>query len=139
MARTAAWPSLDFCQSLLETYAVNDRINQLILENLDPHAWRAKPPGRNVRTIASIFAHMHNVRRKWLRLSAPHQPAEAPRSPALHATTGRHGARGKCPALFGNDRGSPGPPRGSRQAIPPKRLGQALAQERRHGCLHGPA
>src|SRR6516225_9031715 len=72
MARTAAWPSLDFCQSLLETYAVNDRINQLILENLDPHAWRAKPPGRNVRTIAAIFAHMHNVRRKWLRLSARH-------------------------------------------------------------------
>ena len=72
MARTAASPSLDFCQSLLETYAVNDRINQLILENLDPHAWRAKPAGRSVRTIAAIFAHMHNVRCKWLRLSAPH-------------------------------------------------------------------
>lgn len=57
---------------LLETYAVNDAMNQLILEQLDPGAWRAKPPGRNARTIAAIFAHVHNVRRKWLRLSAPH-------------------------------------------------------------------
>jgi len=71
MARHAALPSPDFRQALLETYAVNDRINQLILEHLDPRAWRAKPPGRNARTIAAIFAHMHNVRRKWLRLSAP--------------------------------------------------------------------
>jgi len=57
---------------LLETYAVNDAMNQRVLANLDPRAWRAKPAGRNARTIAAIFAHMHNVRRKWLRLSAPH-------------------------------------------------------------------
>jgi uncharacterized damage-inducible protein DinB len=57
---------------LLETYAVNEAINQLILEHLDRKAWRAKPTGRDTRTIAAIFAHVHNVRRKWLRLSAPH-------------------------------------------------------------------
>jgi uncharacterized damage-inducible protein DinB len=57
---------------LLETYSVNDAINQVILEQLDPQAWRAKPPGGNTRTIAAIFAHVHNIRRKWLRLSAPH-------------------------------------------------------------------
>lgn len=62
----------DFRQAVLETYAVNDRMNQLILEYLDPRAWRAKPPGSNARTIAAIFTHMHNIRRKWLRLSAPH-------------------------------------------------------------------
>jgi len=71
MAR-AGLPTADFRQGLLETYAVNDRMNQILLERLDPSAWRAKPPGRNIRTIAAIFAHMHNVRRKWLRLSAPH-------------------------------------------------------------------
>ena len=57
---------------LLETFAVNEAMNQFILENLDPRVWRAKPPGRSVRTIAAIFAHVHNVRRKWLRLSASH-------------------------------------------------------------------
>ena len=53
----------DFRQAVLETYAVNDRMNQLILEYLDPRAWRGKPPGSNARTIAAIFTHMHNVRR----------------------------------------------------------------------------
>src|SRR5215475_14745612 len=67
-----AQPAPDFRQALLETYAVNDRMNQLILEHLDPRAWRSKTPGRNARTIAAIFTHMHNMRRKWLRLSAPH-------------------------------------------------------------------
>lgn len=77
----AALPTPDFCQALLEAYAVNDRINQLILEHLDPRAWRAKPPGRNARPIAAIFTHMHNIRRKWLRLSAPYLklPAELDR------------------------------------------------------------
>lgn len=82
MARAPASSTSDFRQSLLETFAVNDRINQLILENLDPRAWQAKPPGRNARTIAAIFTHMHNMRRKWVRLSAPKfkPPAELDRS-----------------------------------------------------------
>jgi len=63
---------LETRDALLETFAVNEAMNQFILEHLDPKAWRAKPPGRNARTIAAIFAHVHNIRRKWLRLSAPH-------------------------------------------------------------------
>lgn len=72
MARAAASPAPDFLQVLLESWAVNDRMNQLVLENLDPRVWRAKAPGGGARTIAAIFSHMHNIRRKWLRLSAPH-------------------------------------------------------------------
>ncbi len=52
------------------TFAANDRMNQLLIENLDPAAWRAKPSG-NARTIAAIFTHMHNIRTKWVRLTAP--------------------------------------------------------------------
>ena len=59
-------------QALAESYVINDRMNQVVLEHLDPRAWRAKPPGDKARTIAAIFSHVHNVRRKWLRLSAPH-------------------------------------------------------------------
>jgi uncharacterized damage-inducible protein DinB len=51
-------------------FAANDRMNQMLIEHLDPAVWRAKPPG-NVRPIATIFAHMHNVRTKWVRLTAP--------------------------------------------------------------------
>jgi uncharacterized damage-inducible protein DinB len=60
--------------SLLETYAVNDAMNQLLLAHLDPRIWRAQP--RRVkgegRTIAAIFAHLHNNRLSWLKNSAPH-------------------------------------------------------------------
>jgi uncharacterized damage-inducible protein DinB len=52
-------------------FSASDRINQLLIEQLDPAAWRAKPPGK-ARSIAAIFTHMHNVRCKWVRLTAPH-------------------------------------------------------------------
>jgi uncharacterized damage-inducible protein DinB len=67
----------DIGQVLVESYAVNERMNQIVLEHLDPAAWRAKLPGSKGRTIAAIFSHMHNVRRKWLRLSAPHMKLPA--------------------------------------------------------------
>lgn len=59
---------------LLETYAVNDAMNQLLLAHIDPKAWRAKlaGAGNDGRTIAGIFAHLHNCRLVWLRESAPH-------------------------------------------------------------------
>jgi uncharacterized damage-inducible protein DinB len=53
-----------------EIFAANERVNQLLLERLDPAAWRAKPVG-GVRTIAAIVTHVHNVRAKWVRLNAP--------------------------------------------------------------------
>jgi uncharacterized damage-inducible protein DinB len=62
----------DFARQAAQAYAVNDRMNQLILEHLDSRAWQAKLPGHPGRTIAAIFTHIHNMRRKWLRLSAPH-------------------------------------------------------------------
>src|ERR1700722_9235089 len=54
-----------------QMFAANDRMNQVLIEHLDPAAWKAKPPG-NARTIAAIFTHVHNVRTKWVRLTAPH-------------------------------------------------------------------
>jgi uncharacterized damage-inducible protein DinB len=60
-----------FGRASVLVFAVNDRLNQILIENLDPEAWRAKPPGK-ARPIAAIFTHLHNVRCKWVRLSAPH-------------------------------------------------------------------
>ena len=65
----------DIREVLLEIYAANDRMNQVLLEHLEARAWRAKPPGlkqRGGRTIAAIFAHLHNSRLVWLKRSAPH-------------------------------------------------------------------
>jgi len=72
MARAAILPTPEFREALQESYAVSEQMNQLILSHLDPKAWRAEPPGRNARPIVAIFTHMHNIRSKWLRLSAPH-------------------------------------------------------------------
>jgi|ERR1700761_7451669 uncharacterized damage-inducible protein DinB len=52
-------------------FAANERMNQMLIEHLDHAVWTAKPPGK-VRSIAAIFTHMHNVRTKWIRLTAPH-------------------------------------------------------------------
>ncbi len=58
-------------RAAVQIFAANERMNQVLIEHLDPAAWNATPPGK-VRTIAAIFTHMHNVRAKWVRLTAPH-------------------------------------------------------------------
>ena len=76
---TKSQPELS--RSAASIFAVNERINQMLLAALDPAAWNAKPPGK-VRSIAAIFTHMHNVRCKWVRLTAPHvkMPAQLNRA-----------------------------------------------------------
>ena len=64
-------------RAAVRTFAANDRMNQMLIEHLDPAAWRARPPGK-VRTIAAIFTHVHNVRSKWVRLTAPHLTVPRP-------------------------------------------------------------
>jgi len=60
----------DVKQAFLEAYAVNEQMNQMLLGAIDSRAWRADPPGAKGRTIAAIFAHIHNVRHMWLVVSA---------------------------------------------------------------------
>jgi uncharacterized damage-inducible protein DinB len=69
--------------SLLNSYAINDAMNQLILSRLAPRAWRAQLPGQEDRgrSIAAIFAHVHNCRLKWLKKSAPHLKCPQPLNP----------------------------------------------------------
>jgi uncharacterized damage-inducible protein DinB len=71
----------DLGRAGVRTFAANERMNQILIERLDPAAWTAKlttaklktvKPAGKVRTIAAIFTHMHNVRAKWVRLTAPH-------------------------------------------------------------------
>jgi uncharacterized damage-inducible protein DinB len=75
-------------RAAVQIFAANERMNQILIEHLDPAAWdtklttaklrtakslTAKPSGKaRTRTIVAIFTHMHNVRCKWVRLTAPH-------------------------------------------------------------------
>ena len=84
LCRTTRLPS-DIRDVLVEIYAANDCMNQLLFTYLDQRAWRARLPGtsgRKGRTIAAIFAHLHNSRLVWLRNSAPHLRCSAPLDPA---------------------------------------------------------
>src|ERR1700756_5582152 len=61
-------------------------MNQMLIGHLDPAAWTTKPTAKplgkkKVRTIAAIFAHLHNVRCKWVRLTAPHLKCPPPLNP----------------------------------------------------------
>ncbi len=60
----------DLKAALLEAYAINERINQELLAAIDERAWRFEPAGKSGRTIAAVFAHIHNVRHMWLTTSA---------------------------------------------------------------------
>jgi uncharacterized damage-inducible protein DinB len=80
---------------LVETFAVNDQMNQLLLRHLDPRAWRARLPGsaHAGRTVAQIFAHLHNSRLVWLRGSAPHLRLPAALNPlrcTMHQASQAH-------------------------------------------------
>jgi uncharacterized damage-inducible protein DinB len=60
---------------LLETFAANALMSQLMLKHVDQRCWRAQPIGQRqagLRTIAELFAHMHNNRLSWLARSASH-------------------------------------------------------------------
>ncbi|GAC1653937.1 MAG: hypothetical protein NVS4B3_17440 [Gemmatimonadaceae bacterium] len=100
-----------FARVAVQIFATNDRMNQMLIEHLDPTAWRAKPP-RKTRTIAAIFTHMHNVRSKWVRLTAPH--LEVPRQlnrahcTPQEARVGLTESAGRCAEMLADALGGSG-------------------------------
>jgi uncharacterized damage-inducible protein DinB len=53
--------------ALIGAYATNNRINLYLIQNVPEPAWRSKPAGGKGRDIASMVAHIHNVRLMWLK------------------------------------------------------------------------
>lgn len=58
--------TIDFRRSLLETFAINEKANQLLLSHIADATWKAAPPSGKGRSIGAIAAHVHNVRLMWL-------------------------------------------------------------------------
>src|SRR5262245_60759235 len=71
---------VDLGAALLEAYLTNERINQSLLDLLDPAIWDAAPPCSKRRNIATSFAHIHNVRCMRLKMSAKKCPARLDRA-----------------------------------------------------------
>lgn len=67
MAAKKAGEPLVIADALIGAYATNNRINVYLVQNLPDEAWRAKLPGAKGRDVASMVAHIHNVRLMWLK------------------------------------------------------------------------
>ncbi len=90
-------------RAILDVCAVNEAMNQLLLEHLPEQAWRAEPPGEKGRTVAAIFSHLHNDRLMWLKVWG--KPRRLPRQTSRHTVTKKEAARalarsGKAMAEF---------------------------------------
>ena len=103
--------SIQLGETAVRLFAANERMNQLLIEHLDPVAWTAKPPG-SARTIAAIFTHMHNVRAKWVRLTAPHLnvPAQLNRArcTSRQASAGLAESAARCAEMLAEALGGDG-------------------------------
>jgi len=102
-------------QAAVRMFAANERMNQMLIEQLDPGAWNMRLPAKGsgkVRTIAAIFTHMHNVRCKWIRLTAPHLkvPAQLNHTHCTmgHARAGLAESATRCTEMLAEALGSGG-------------------------------
>jgi len=105
MPKTAS-AQFDLSGALLNAFEINDRINQYLIDSLPKEAWRAEPPDGKGRNIASIVAHMHNVRVMWLKATAkgsriPDQLERTKVTPA-QAKKGLEESRDALRAVLGN-------------------------------------
>jgi uncharacterized damage-inducible protein DinB len=102
--RTSKAASGELRDVLLETWAVNDSMNQTLLKEIDLKAWRVEVKGAGGdagRTIAAIFAHMHNCRVNWLNWNAPHLKCPAKLDPRRCTKTQAAAALKKSAAQCG--------------------------------------
>ena len=88
MAKKATAPFV-LSEALLSAFDINDRINHYLIENLPEAAWRADPPDGKGRDVASIVAHMHNVRVMWLKATKGKIPDQLVRHTVTPAQAGK--------------------------------------------------
>jgi len=56
--------------ALVETWAIADRLNRYLLDEIDEASLALKAGGKG-RSVGATFAHLHNVRLLWLKSSDP--------------------------------------------------------------------
>ena len=57
-------------KQIVETWAIHNRVNLYLLDAIDPESLKLSLKEKG-RTVAALFAHMHNVRLMWLKPTAP--------------------------------------------------------------------
>lgn len=81
---------IDLGHALAEAFLTNDRVNQMLIDLVDPTIWRAAPSCSKRRNISTSFAHIHNVRVMRLGMSAKgKRPARLDRAEVTPAAAKR--------------------------------------------------
>ena len=62
-------------EQLVDTWMINNRVNLMVLDNLDKAALECTLSTRGGRTVGNQFAHLYAVRRTWLRFQQTVLPA----------------------------------------------------------------
>jgi len=70
MAGSSRKDSAKLDDALAQAFLINDRVNQMLIDIIDPKIWRALPACSKRRNISTSFAHIHNVRVMRLGMSA---------------------------------------------------------------------
>lgn len=71
---------VDFGRALIAAFLTSERMNQALLDVIDPKIWRQEPPCSKRRNIATTFAHIHNVRSMRIGIAKGKKPAKLDRS-----------------------------------------------------------
>lgn len=77
--------SLPLNDSLVRALDINCRITRYMVENLDLKAWHTPTPDGKGRNVAAIVAHIHNVRRMWLKAAGSKEIPEQLEKEKLNA------------------------------------------------------
>lgn len=72
--------AFDAADALVDAFFANSAITRFLIESVADGAWRAEPPNGKGRNVAAIAAHMHNVRRMWLKATGGAIPEELDRA-----------------------------------------------------------
>jgi uncharacterized damage-inducible protein DinB len=70
----------DLRDTILNTWATNNRVTVFLVEQLPPGLWDATIPGAPRRTIRMIAGHLHNVRCMWIKTLCQELGVTVPRS-----------------------------------------------------------
>jgi len=57
-------------KQVIETWKINHRVNDMLLDHISPEGMRSTLSTRGGRDVARQFAHLHNVRLSWLEVCA---------------------------------------------------------------------
>lgn len=70
----------DLRDTILNTWATNNRVTVFLVEHLPPGLWDATIPGAPRRTIRMIAGHLHNVRCMWIKALGQELGVTVPRT-----------------------------------------------------------